>query len=47
MGAKIPLTYEVVWKKSTVKFEDRFDKYLDPSFFQHRVRSSKTALEDH
>jgi len=20
-----------------VKFEDRFDKYLDPSFFQHRV----------
>ena len=25
------------WKKSDVKFEDRFDKYLDPSFFQHRV----------
>lgn len=20
-----------------MKFEDRFDKYLDPSFFQHRV----------
>ena len=27
----------VKWKKSDVKFEDRFDKYLDPSFFQHRV----------
>ncbi|XP_037084111.1 transmembrane 9 superfamily member 3-like [Pollicipes pollicipes] len=37
LGAKIPLTYEVVWKKSAVKFEDRFDKYLDPSFFQHRI----------
>lgn len=29
---------QVKWKKSDVKFEDRFDKYLDPSFFQHRVR---------
>lgn len=30
---------QVKWKKSDVKFEDRFDKYLDPSFFQHRVSS--------
>ncbi|MCL4127943.1 UNVERIFIED_CONTAM: hypothetical protein GTU68_007759 [Idotea baltica] len=37
LGAKIPLTYEVNWKPSTIKFEDRFDKYLDPSFFQHRI----------
>lgn len=37
-GAKIGFTYEVNWKKSNVKFEDRFDKYLDPNFFQHRVR---------
>lgn len=29
--------FQVKWKKSDVKFEDRFDKYLDPSFFQHRV----------
>lgn len=36
-GAVISFTYEVVWKASTVKFEDRFDKYLDPNFFQHRV----------
>ena len=34
---KIPFTYEVVWKPSDIKFEDRFDKYLDPNFFQHRV----------
>lgn len=37
IGAKIPFTYEVNWKISAVKFEDRFDKYLDPNFFQHRV----------
>ncbi|CAL1272135.1 unnamed protein product [Larinioides sclopetarius] len=36
-GKKITFTYEVNWKPSSVKFEDRFDKYLDPSFFQHRI----------
>lgn len=36
-GAKIKFTYEVNWKPSNIKFEDRFDKYLDPTFFQHRV----------
>ena len=35
--AKIPFSYEVVWKHSNVKFMDRFDKYLDPNFFQHRI----------
>lgn len=35
--AKIPFTYEVNWKKSDIHFEDRFDKYLDPNFFQHRI----------
>jgi len=34
---KIPFTYEVIWKKSNINFEDRFDKYLDPNFFQHRI----------
>ncbi|XP_058789177.1 transmembrane 9 superfamily member 3 [Phymastichus coffea] len=36
-GKKIPFSYEVNWKKSNIKFEDRFDKYLDPNFFQHRI----------
>ncbi|XP_029154866.1 transmembrane 9 superfamily member 3 [Nylanderia fulva] len=36
-GAHIPFSYEVNWKKSNIKFEDRFDKYLDPNFFQHRI----------
>ncbi|OBS72307.1 hypothetical protein A6R68_13114, partial [Neotoma lepida] len=37
-NTKIQMSYSVKWKKSDVKFEDRFDKYLDPSFFQHRDR---------
>ncbi|KAI1715447.1 endomembrane protein 70 domain-containing protein [Ditylenchus destructor] len=30
-------TYEIIWKPSTVPFDKRFEKYLDPSFFQHRI----------
>lgn len=41
-GAQITFTYEVVWRSSETKFEDRFDKYLDPNFFQHRV-----SIRDH
>ncbi|CAB3367735.1 transmembrane 9 superfamily member 3 [Cloeon dipterum] len=37
LNAKIPFTYEVNWRKSPIKYEDRFDKYLDPNFFQHRI----------
>ena len=36
-NTEVSFSYEVSWKKSDVKFADRFDKYLDPSFFQHRV----------
>jgi len=36
-GKRVEFSYEVVWKPSNVKFEDRFDKYLDASFFQHRI----------
>uniref|UniRef100_T1GC29 Transmembrane 9 superfamily member n=1 Tax=Megaselia scalaris TaxID=36166 RepID=T1GC29_MEGSC len=37
VGEKIEFSYEVTWKPSAVKFENRFDKYLDPNFFQHRI----------
>jgi len=37
LGESIAFSYEVIWKKSNTKFEDRFDKYLDPNFFQHRI----------
>jgi transmembrane 9 superfamily protein 3 len=33
----VKFSYEVIWKQSTIKFEDRFEKYLDPGFFQHRI----------
>uniref|UniRef100_A0AAF5PGT9 Transmembrane 9 superfamily member n=2 Tax=Wuchereria bancrofti TaxID=6293 RepID=A0AAF5PGT9_WUCBA len=36
-GASISFTYEVVWKSSDVEFDKRFEKYLDPTFFQHRI----------
>ncbi|KAK2563291.1 Transmembrane 9 superfamily member 3 [Acropora cervicornis] len=35
---KISFTYEVKWTESKVEFVQRYDKYLDPSFFQHRER---------
>ncbi|CAG9761434.1 unnamed protein product [Ceutorhynchus assimilis] len=34
---KLSFTYEVTWKKTDTKYEDRFDKYLDHNFFQHRI----------
>lgn len=37
LNAKVRFTYEVNWKPSPVSFRDRFDKYLDHNFFQHRV----------
>lgn len=36
-GAKLKFTYEVNFYPSTVEYKDRFNKYLDPTFFQHRV----------
>jgi len=36
-GSHINFSYEVNWKSSKVEFKNRFDKYLDPNFFQHRV----------
>ncbi|KAK9881474.1 hypothetical protein WA026_016358 [Henosepilachna vigintioctopunctata] len=35
--AKFGFTYEVIWKPVATKFRDRFDKYLDHNFFQHRI----------
>jgi len=37
LGDDLDFTFEVIWKKTETKFEDRFDKYLDPNFFQHRI----------
>ena len=37
LGDSIAFSYEVIWRPSQTKYEDRFDKYLDPNFFQHRI----------
>lgn len=36
-GADLSFSYEVKWHPSKVPFDKRFDKYLDPNFFQHRI----------
>ena len=37
IDAKYRITFQVKWHPSKVDFNNRFDKYLDPNFFQHRV----------
>jgi len=37
LNKEISFSYEVNWRPSSIKFKDRFDKYLDASFFQHRI----------
>lgn len=34
---ELSFTYSVTWVPSEVKFEDRFDKYLDPAVFKPRI----------
>lgn len=42
-GEKLEFTYEVHFYESKVPFRDRFNKYLDPTFFQHRVNNKQLA----
>eukprot|EP00474_Spongospora_subterranea_P010010 CRZ10468.1 hypothetical protein [Spongospora subterranea] len=37
VGAKYPMTFEVVWSPTDKQFEDRFDYYLDVAFFEHQI----------
>ncbi|VEL30309.1 unnamed protein product, partial [Protopolystoma xenopodis] len=36
-GITLSFAYEVSWVPSRATFENRFDKYLDAEFFQHRI----------
>lgn len=36
-GAKVTFTYAVTWTPTDTKFARRFEKYLDYSFFEHKV----------
>lgn len=44
-GQDLDFTYEITWKHSNVEFEKRFEKYLDPTFFQHRVSAYKIVAK--
>ncbi|CAI8002148.1 Transmembrane 9 superfamily member 3 [Geodia barretti] len=34
---ELPFSYQVTWRASNIQFTHRFEKYLDPNFFQHRI----------
>lgn len=36
-GQQIEFSYEVKWAESDIAFTKRYEKYLDPTFFQHRI----------
>ena len=36
-NVSIAFSFEVNWVELDVSFKNRFDKYLDPNFFQHRI----------
>ena len=36
-GAALTFTYSVNWVPSSVPFQKRFQRYLDYSFFEHKV----------
>jgi len=36
-GLNMELSYEVIWKESDVTYENRYTKYLDASFFKHKI----------
>jgi transmembrane 9 superfamily member 3 len=44
LESRIDFTYSVSWRETDVEFSKRFDKYLDPTFFQHHVRSGCMQL---
>eukprot|EP00124_Ichthyophonus_hoferi_P000947 Ihof_evm8s41 gene=Ihof_evmTU8s41 len=36
-GKKLSFSYEVKWAPTTITFENRFEKFLDPTFFKHKI----------
>ena len=37
MGEKLQFTYSVTWKETTKTFENRFSRYLEYDFFEHKI----------
>jgi transmembrane 9 superfamily protein 3 len=43
-NTKLVFSYEIIWRPSNIPFTDRFNKYLDPGFFQHKVKTKQTSI---
>ena len=39
----VRFSYSISWATSQRSFESRFDRYLDPDFFEHKVRATCRA----
>jgi transmembrane 9 superfamily protein 3 len=37
-NTKLVFSYEILWRPTNIQFANRFDKFLDPGFFQHKVK---------
>ena len=43
-GANLEFTYSVNWVHTSVPFARRFERYLDYSFFEHKVWTCSAAV---
>merc|ERR1712000_190891 len=37
LDKELSFSYDVIWRQSTTTFANRYEKYLDHKFFQHRI----------
>jgi transmembrane 9 superfamily protein 3 len=44
-NVNLEFSFEVTWKASNAPFVNRFDKYLDPGFFQHKVKKKNLRFD--
>lgn len=44
-GAKIPMTFELLWFPTEHQFKDRFDNYLDVNLFEHQVHFTVVSTQ--
>jgi hypothetical protein len=40
-GQKVTFTFAVTWQSSTTPFTQRFERYLDYNFFEHKASSAR------
>ncbi len=43
-NTKLVFSYEILWRPTNIQFANRFDKFLDPGFFQHKVKIKNESI---